>query len=134
MNKRHDQSMPNADASCGMNIHVQGQLFSRDVLEAVVRDVLVPALTKQLLADAAVQQALSSLGGAQHSPVERKQGRNANLLDVNEAAERLGIRPATVRQWIYTRKIPVVRVGRCVRVPAEAITRLIESNTMPAIR
>lgn len=31
------------------------------------------------------------------------------LLDVNQAAEMLGLRPATLYQWAYERRIPVVK-------------------------
>ncbi len=55
-----------------------------------------------------------------------------NLLNVNEAAQLLGLKPATLRAWILLRKIEFVRVGRAVRIPAVAISRFIERNTIPA--
>ena len=54
------------------------------------------------------------------------------LVDVKEAAELLRIRVSTVRAWIAARKLPVVRCGRCVRVPLHAIEEFIERNTVPA--
>lgn len=54
------------------------------------------------------------------------------LLNVQEAADQLGIKPATVRAWLLRRKLPCVHVGRAVRIPAEAITEFIERNTIPA--
>jgi len=55
-----------------------------------------------------------------------------NLLTVFEAAEALGVKPATVRAWLAKRKLPRVNCGRAVRIPAEAISEFIERNTIPA--
>lgn len=54
------------------------------------------------------------------------------LLTVIEAAESLALKPSTVRAWLLRRKLPCVRVGRCVRVPAQAIAEFVERNTVPA--
>jgi excisionase family DNA binding protein len=55
-----------------------------------------------------------------------------NLLTVAETAEALNIKAATVRAWLLRRKLPRVSCGRAVRIPAEAIARFIEENTIPA--
>jgi len=54
------------------------------------------------------------------------------LLTVAEAAQALGLKPATVRAWLLRRRLPRVSCGRAVRVPAEAIAEFIERNTIPA--
>jgi excisionase family DNA binding protein len=54
------------------------------------------------------------------------------LLSVREAAERLALRESTIRAWLLFRKLPKIKVGRAVRIPEEAISRLIEENTTPA--
>jgi excisionase family DNA binding protein len=54
------------------------------------------------------------------------------LLNVQETADQLGIKPATVRAWLLRRKLPCVHVGRAVRIPADAIAQFIERNTVPA--
>ena len=55
------------------------------------------------------------------------------LLSVKESAERLGLKPATIRAWLLRRKnLPFVRCGRAVRIPAEAVERFIQENTIPA--
>lgn len=55
------------------------------------------------------------------------------LLSVQETAERLGLKPATIRAWLLRRKnLPFVRCGRAVRIPAEAVAEFIERNTIPA--
>lgn len=54
------------------------------------------------------------------------------LLNVQEAADQLGIKPSTVRAWLLRRKLPCVHVGRAVRVPADAVAEFIKRNTIPA--
>lgn len=55
------------------------------------------------------------------------------LLSVKETAERLGLKPATIRAWLARRKnLPCIRCGRAVRIPAEAVEQFIERNTIPA--
>jgi excisionase family DNA binding protein len=42
------------------------------------------------------------------------------LLTVKETAEFLAVSEAAVRKWVYQRRLPVVKVGRLVRVrPAD---------------
>jgi excisionase family DNA binding protein len=54
------------------------------------------------------------------------------LLTVSEAAEALGLKTATIYVWLTQRKLPRVSCGRAVRIPAEAIERFIQENTIPA--
>jgi excisionase family DNA binding protein len=54
------------------------------------------------------------------------------LLNVQETAEQLGIKPSTVRAWLLRRKLPCVHVGRAVRIPADAVAEFIARNTVPA--
>jgi excisionase family DNA binding protein len=53
------------------------------------------------------------------------------LLRVQEVAERLNVRQSTIRAWLLQRRLPYVKVGRCVRIPIDAIDRLINENTVP---
>lgn len=58
--------------------------------------------------------------------------RKTRLLSVDEAAERLGVKPATIRSWILRRdKLEIVKVGRLVRITEKSIDRFIEENTIP---
>ncbi len=57
---------------------------------------------------------------------------NDRLVNVEEAARMLGLKPGTVRLWLAQRKLPRVQCGRAVRIPAEAIAEFIERNTIPA--
>ena len=54
------------------------------------------------------------------------------LLNVQETADQLGIKPATVRAWLLRRKLPCVHVGRAVRIPAKAIAEFIKCHTIPS--
>jgi excisionase family DNA binding protein len=55
------------------------------------------------------------------------------LLRVEEAAAFLNVKPSTVRAWLLRRRLPRVRVGtRSIRIPLEALEKLIADNTIPA--
>jgi excisionase family DNA binding protein len=53
---------------------------------------------------------------------------------VREAAEELGLSPATIRAWLRQRRIGYVRLGRAVRIPASELRRVVERGTVPAIQ
>jgi excisionase family DNA binding protein len=56
------------------------------------------------------------------------------LLTVLEVAERLALKPATIRRMILTRRIETVRPSvRAVRVPESAVRRIIERGYRPAV-
>lgn len=53
--------------------------------------------------------------------------RNA-LLRIAEAAELLGVSRSTLYQLVSANTVPVVRVGRLVRIPRDALLRWIENQ------
>jgi excisionase family DNA binding protein len=54
------------------------------------------------------------------------------LLSVPETAERLGLKPATIRAWLLRRKnLPFVRCGRAIRIPSDAVEKFVQDNTVP---
>lgn len=56
------------------------------------------------------------------------------LLTVDEAAEKLGLRPSTVRRMILERRIDTVRPGaRAVRIPEDSINRILTRGFAKAI-
>lgn len=56
------------------------------------------------------------------------------LLTVQQAAERLGLREATVRKLIFQRRIDTVRPSvRAVRVPESAVKKILEQGYRPAV-
>lgn len=54
------------------------------------------------------------------------------LMTVQEFAESVGLKPATVRQKVWRREIEFVRIGRAIRFRPETAERLIEAGTVPA--
>lgn len=57
------------------------------------------------------------------------------LLDVREAASMLGLKPSTLYQWAYERRIPIVKLfGRALRFRLSAIQKLIRESERPALR
>ncbi len=49
------------------------------------------------------------------------------LMGINDAAEYLGITPAALRQWVASKKIPVVRVDRHMRFDVRDLDARIEA-------
>lgn len=57
---------------------------------------------------------------------------NARLLTVDQAADRLGLKPSTIRAWILRRKIGFTKVGaKTVRVPETEVDRLAQAGFVP---
>ena len=56
------------------------------------------------------------------------------MLTVQEAAERMGLSPWTVRRWIETKRLDVVRLGRALRIPSSAVARKLEDGLRKADR
>jgi excisionase family DNA binding protein len=58
----------------------------------------------------------------------------SQLLTVEEVAMRLGLKVATIRRRILERKIDYVKNGRSVRIPLEAVERIIDQGYRRAIQ
>jgi excisionase family DNA binding protein len=58
---------------------------------------------------------------------------DTKLLTLEQAAERLGMRPVTLRMWASSRKIARVKLGRAVRIPESEIAKIIERGLIPAL-
>ncbi len=54
------------------------------------------------------------------------------LLSFEEAQSLTGIRVPTWRAWAASRKIPIVRLGRRVKIRETDLERLIEGGLVPA--
>jgi len=64
-----------------------------------------------------------------------KPSNDDRLLDVREAATILGLKPSTLYQWAYERRIPVVKLlGRALRFRLSTIQKLIAESERPATR
>jgi excisionase family DNA binding protein len=59
--------------------------------------------------------------------------KSQKLIRLGDAAERLGVKPPTLRAWFLARRnLTWVKVGRAVCVTEESLERFINSNTIPA--
>jgi excisionase family DNA binding protein len=74
------------------------------------------------------------LGTSQEAPNDDGHER---LLDVHEAAALLGLKPATLYQWAYKRRIPVVKLfgpRGALRFRLNDVEQLIKDSLRPAVR
>jgi excisionase family DNA binding protein len=57
------------------------------------------------------------------------------LLTAAEAAEFLGVKKSTIRQWTYQRRIPCVRLlnSRAVRYRRSRLLKVIEAGEQPTL-
>lgn len=53
------------------------------------------------------------------------------MLTIRAAAERLGLREATLRSWVLQRRIQFCKLGRSVRISEAEIDRIIQRGTVP---
>ena len=59
---------------------------------------------------------------------------NDRLLNVREAAAMLGLKPATMYQWAYERRIAYVKLGGALRFRLSAIEKLIAQSEVRPLR
>lgn len=62
-----------------------------------------------------------------------KESVGRRLINVEEAAQYLGIEVITVYKKSRLREIPSVKIGRALRFDVKALDRYIEQNTIEAI-
>ena len=55
------------------------------------------------------------------------------LLTPDEAAAVLGVRRKTIYQMSHERRLDTVKIGRTLRIPADAIERMIRRGTRKAL-
>lgn len=65
---------------------------------------------------------------------EVRNAMQAELLRAEEVAEVLGIGRSKVFEMLRTGELPVVRMGRAVRVPKGALAKWIESRTVGDVK
>ncbi len=56
-----------------------------------------------------------------------------DLLTVKQAASILGLQESTIRKWVLSRRMGVVRLGRSVRVRRDEVESLIKKNYVSPI-
>lgn len=57
----------------------------------------------------------------------------SKMLTVSQAAQALGVKPATIRSWIWKGQIGYVKISRAVRITTDEVERFIECGTRPAV-
>lgn len=57
-----------------------------------------------------------------------------NLLTTDEAATYLNVTPRMVRRLVQECRIPVIRIGRHVRLKPEHVEEYLRNQTSPALR
>ena len=55
---------------------------------------------------------------------EKFNGRS--LLTIKEVVPLLNVKESTLRSWVRQKKVPVIRLGRCVRIKYEVIQNIQE--------
>jgi excisionase family DNA binding protein len=55
------------------------------------------------------------------------------LQTIDETAQRLRLKPRTVRRWVFLRKVGYVKVGGAVRIPESEIERVISEGTVQRV-
>ena len=55
------------------------------------------------------------------------------LLTVFQAADALALKPATIRKMIFQRRLPVVRIGRAVRIKEGDVELIIKEGYQKAV-
>ena len=55
------------------------------------------------------------------------------LLTVPDVANRLALKESTIRKMIFQRRIPIVKIGRAVRIPIEEVERIIVDGYQPTL-
>jgi excisionase family DNA binding protein len=53
------------------------------------------------------------------------------LMTVEQFAETVGLKPATIRQKVWRREIEFVRIGRAIRFRPETAEKMIEAGIVP---
>jgi excisionase family DNA binding protein len=65
----------------------------------------------------------------------KKDANEDRLLDVREASEMLAVKPSTLYQWAYQRRVPTVKLfGRALRFRLSVIQQMMKSFDRPAVR
>jgi excisionase family DNA binding protein len=57
----------------------------------------------------------------------------SKLLSVTEFADAVGLSPKTIRQWVWMRRVPYVRVGRAIRFRQETVEEILRRGEVPAL-
>jgi excisionase family DNA binding protein len=72
--------------------------------------------------------------------MKNEAGSGEKLLNVPEISKLIGVKESTIRKWVHERRIPFLKVGRCVRFRPSSIEAWLKrssfegrSNRKPSI-
>jgi excisionase family DNA binding protein len=57
----------------------------------------------------------------------------SKLLTVEEFADAVGMSPKTIRQWVWMRRVPFLRVGRAIRFRPSTVEEILKRSEVPAL-
>ncbi len=55
------------------------------------------------------------------------------LLSVPQVGAMVGLSARTIWNWVYSRRIPVIRIGGTVRIDLAEVERMLDEGTTPAL-
>lgn len=58
---------------------------------------------------------------------------NEKFLSFDQLEDRTGIKVSTWRVWAAQRRIPIVRLGRRIKMRESDLEKFVEANTVPAL-
>jgi len=75
-----------------------------------------------------------ALGRLSPAPSPAKAPVHDVLLSVDQAAERMRVKPKTVRNWRLLRKIGAIRSGGRVSIPESEVLRILAEGWQPPVK
>jgi len=55
------------------------------------------------------------------------------LMDIDELATRLAIAKGTIYNWVYLKRIPYIKAGRCLRFDYDAVFTALRQVTLEEV-
>ena len=59
--------------------------------------------------------------------------RRSMLINIGELSQRLSIATGTLYNWVYLRRIPFIKAGRCVRFDYDAVLAALRQGTLEEV-
>ena len=62
--------------------------------------------------------------------MKTEEGSAEKLLNVPGLSDLIGVKKSTIRKWVHERRIPFLKVGRCVRFRPSSIEGWLKRSTI----
>jgi excisionase family DNA binding protein len=66
-------------------------------------------------------------------PARHREPCGGSLMNIAQTCERLNVSPSTLYGWVWQRRIPFVKIGRCLRFEPHQLEEFIASNGHPQL-